>query len=88
MKLSKKIKYIKEILLEIISQLNLSFNKSPNFENLATILYDNNLLDEIYYRKIKLLDSINENELVNSKSLENDLNAIKMYLEMKFYHYI
>ncbi|MFX1452753.1 MAG: hypothetical protein ACFFCM_18090 [Promethearchaeota archaeon] len=49
MKLSKKIGYIQNTLLEIISQLNLSFNKEPNFKNFATILHENNLIDEKYY---------------------------------------
>ena len=76
MNLTKKIKYLQSTLLEIISQLNLTFNKKPNFENLAAILHYNNLINEKYYIKIVTLDSIDENDLKSSKSLKMILNVL------------
>ncbi len=86
--LSKKIKYIRDTLLEIISRLNLAFNKKANFKNLATVLHENNLINENYYQKIVTLDSINEKDLGSLESLKIELNDIQLYLEMRFYHYI
>jgi len=88
MNLLKKIRDIQKILLEIMAQLNLSVNKEPNFKNLATILHDNNLINEKYYQEIIKLDSVDNRELKGSKSLNIVLNDIQLYLEMQFYHYI
>ena len=88
MNLLKKIRYIQKTILEIMAQLNLSVNKEPNFKNLATILHDNNLINEKYYQEIIKLDSVDNRELEGSKSLNIVLNDIQLYLEMQFYHYI
>ena len=86
--LKRNMKNLKSIILEIVSILNLSSKVEPKFSELALILYKNNLIHEIYYNKIKSLDSIDMRKLEDSKSLKNKINDIKLYLEMQFYHYI
>ncbi|MHA1299063.1 MAG: hypothetical protein ACTSO9_06410 [Candidatus Helarchaeota archaeon] len=88
MKIEKKLENIRKLLIEIFSILNLKFVEDPSFEDLAEILYDNNLINRNYLEKIKLLDGIIFNGSGGHKTLKSQLDDILMYLEMRFYHYI
>ena len=88
MKILKQIEKIRETILEIISILNLNHENEQNFGNLSKILYEDSLINEIYFEKIKNLDDINLKQSEDRKNLLNHLNDIQLYLEMRFYHYL
>lgn len=83
-----KLENINNLILKIIAPFNLSLIRPANFNNLATIFFENNLVSELYHEKIKNLDSFSKNHLEGLEPLENEIDDVQFYLETHFYHYL